>query len=197
LTTAPSGSFATDIGISHGGSPSYRKPVIPLFEGCWSEVALWRISCPAARSIRYARSRLRSGDGSPGSAFRIRNRPRMSPGLRCCSLWPLVSRTPSPHTWRGAARARPWATSSAASITMVWRPSNRDTAVGRRRCTPAPSATGSWRKPDVLQTRLGRATATNAAANDAMSWAVPAPVSASRFGARMRPSFNNGDQQVK
>src|SRR3954452_14777312 len=30
-----------------------------------------------------------------------------------------------------------------ASITTVWRPWNRDTAVGRRRCTPAPSATGS------------------------------------------------------
>jgi hypothetical protein len=45
--------------------------------------------------------------------------------------------------------------------------------------------------------RLGRATAANAVANDAMPWAVPAPVRASRFGARMRLSFNNGDQQVK
>jgi hypothetical protein len=45
--------------------------------------------------------------------------------------------------------------------------------------------------------RLGRATAANAVANDAMPWAVPAPVRASRFGARMQSSFNNGDQQVK
>ena len=114
---------------------------------------MWRISCPVASLTRCARSQPRSEDGLPGSAFRIRNRPRMSPGLRCCSLWPLVSRTPSPHMRRGAAPAMRWPTSSAASITMVWRPSNRGMAAGRRRCTPAPSATGSWRKLDVLQTR--------------------------------------------
>ena len=39
--------------------------------------------------------------------------------------------------------------------------------------------------------------AANAAANDAMPWAVPAPVRTNRFGARIPPSFNNGDQQVK
>src|SRR3954467_3142301 len=58
-----------------------------------------------------------------------------------------------PPARRGAARAGPWLPSSAASITPVWRPWNRDTAVGRRRCTPASSATGSWRKRDVFQTR--------------------------------------------
>jgi hypothetical protein len=52
-------------------------------------------------------------------------------------------------------------------------------------------------EPGANTLRLGWATAANAAANDAMPWAVPAPVRASRFGARMRPSFNNGDQHVK
>jgi hypothetical protein len=52
-------------------------------------------------------------------------------------------------------------------------------------------------EPSANTLRLGWATAANAAANDAMPWAVPAPVRASRFGARMRPSFNNGDQHVK
>jgi hypothetical protein len=30
-----------------------------------------------------------------------------------------------------------------------------------------------------------------------MPWAVPEPVRANRFGARIPPSFNNRDQQVK
>ena len=42
-----------------------------------------------------------------------------------------------------------------------------------------------------------RAPAANAVANDAMPWAVPAPIRASRFGDRIRLSFNNGDQHVK
>jgi hypothetical protein len=41
------------------------------------------------------------------------------------------------------------------------------------------------------------APAANAVANDAVPWAVPAPVHAIRFGARIRPSFNNDDCQVK
>jgi hypothetical protein len=41
------------------------------------------------------------------------------------------------------------------------------------------------------------APAANAVTNDAMLWAVPEPVRDNRFGARIQPSFNNGDQQVK